>query len=185
MPSVSDVAALVESVSLAAAELSDVTPEGFSFTKETRRAIIQEYFAGMVELAAKCATHLGYTLDHVLRIFNNAPQGSRGANAWNIYQRFANSGEFRAGERARIDPAFAEELDRDPDAVAEKLSGPERKRAYDEFRLANPDRKHLDVLEEWDELARLEDTPTIGMRQQHFKKFARDQISMVTLPPDI
>jgi hypothetical protein len=81
-------------------------------------AALMACFQKMRSLAEACADQTGYTSESVLRMFHDMPTGARSANTWNLYQKYANTDENRAAERAGIDDEFKAKFAADPNVVA-------------------------------------------------------------------
>ncbi|KAJ6585474.1 hypothetical protein B0H19DRAFT_1250295 [Mycena capillaripes] len=148
-----------------------------SAEREARAVRMQRCFDGMVGLAQECAVDINSVVDSVLQVFINRPSPTRSTNGWNQYQKYANSSEFRAEERARIDADFRAELEVHPQAIADPLGPAELKLAYAKFRDAHPDGRAVEILERWDLIEQLEDVTTIGGRQRHFTKTSNALVS--------
>ncbi|KAJ7829993.1 hypothetical protein B0H14DRAFT_2593628 [Mycena olivaceomarginata] len=140
--------------------------------------------AAMDALVKNCALATGLSQEKILCSYHHVPTPSRSSNAWNIYQRYANTLENQAEELVRADTAAVKAnpsfvlvptpAGKDPRA----LTPDEVKAAWPLFRKAYG-KEHTQLLDDWEALERLSNEISIGTHHRQFTRTTRDIIGML------
>ncbi|KAJ7667388.1 hypothetical protein B0H14DRAFT_2658123 [Mycena olivaceomarginata] len=151
---------------------------------KTKLDAVAACHAAMDALVKNCALATGLSQEKILRLYHHVPTPSRSSNAWNIYQRYANTLENRAEELVRADTAAVKA---NPSFVLvptpagedpRPLTPDEVKAAWPLFRKAYG-KEHTQLLDDWEALERLSNEISIGTRHRQFTRTTRDIIGML------